>query len=99
MDIPLLLAALTRDGVISIPDVDALDPSRRAEQQLLQAQGIRSLAAVSMLQDGIPVGFVGVDDPRRQLTDIEPLKAIGDYLASTIVRRNLIAKIESNRKS
>ena len=89
-----------KDGeYISITDVDELDDSREGEKQLLQAQGVRSLIAVPLRRGDDLIGFICVDDPTRNKAHVGHLMAIGDYLSAVLARRDLTAKIESDRNT
>ncbi|MDO4540215.1 MAG: PAS domain-containing protein, partial [Syntrophomonadaceae bacterium] len=77
----------------------ALDEPRRDERQFLQDQEINSLVAVPLRKDGRMIGFVGVDNPRRNQSHVSHLQAIGDYIAVMLTRRDLHAKIASDHKA
>ncbi|MDO4560248.1 MAG: EAL domain-containing protein [bacterium] len=98
-DSPFWIRDFGKDDYISIEDVDSLDESRGEEKRLLQEQGVRSLVAVPLRRDGKLVGFIGVDDPGRQQSHIDQLKAIGDYMAVILTRRDLTAKIENDNEA
>ncbi|MDO5111988.1 MAG: PAS domain-containing protein [Clostridia bacterium] len=93
------IRAFDEDSYIDIPDVSALSEARAKEKAVLQAQGIRSLVAVPLRRDGDVIGFLGIDDPRQQQTRIDRLVAIGDYIAVMLTRRDLNARIESDKKT
>ncbi len=96
---PFWFRAFEGEGYVNIQDVALLDESRAEEKRILDEQGIRSLVAVPLRRDGVLIGFVGVDDPSRQQSHIDDLKAIGDYLAVMLTRRDLTARIERNRET
>ena len=91
--------AFDKDDYLSVEDVDKLGDCRAEEKEILKGQGIKSLVAVPLRRDGKLVGFIGVDDPSRQQSHIDQLKAIGDYMAVILTRRDLTAKIESDNKA
>lgn len=81
---PFWFNAFEQDGFVSIEDVTKLDEHRAEERRILSEQGIHSLIAVPLRRDGQLIGFLGVDDPRRQQTHIGHLQAIGDYVAAML---------------
>lgn len=77
---------------LHIPAVSALPPEAQAEKDMLSAQGIESLLAVPLMDDGCLRGFVGIDNP-----DLDPLspsefadlmQLMADTLASGMRRLN-----------
>lgn len=96
---PFWFNAFEQDGFVSIEDVTKLDEHRAEERRILSEQGIHSLIAVPLRRDGQLIGFLGVDDPRRQQTHIGHLQATGDYVAAMLCRRDLNAKIENDNKT
>ena len=55
--------AFDRQECVIIEDLEALREENPEEYDLLHAQGIRSLVATPLEQDGILQGFIGVDNP------------------------------------
>lgn len=89
-------AAFEKDGHVCIEDTSALAGDRAEEGRILLTQGIRSLTAVPMRRDGVGIGFVVVDDPCMQKAHVDRLKALGDYIAVMLTRRDLNAKIAND---
>lgn len=87
------------DQYINIEDVSSLDGSRAEEREILEAQGIRSLIAVPLRRDNRMIGFIGVDNPRQQQSHVGHLKAIADYLAASLTRRDLTVRIEKDNRT
>ena len=88
---PYLLTAFDTQRIITI-DVDELDKDRLEERELLQMQGIRSLAAAPLMLDGEYIGVVGVDNPKNK-GQYEYLAALGDYMTVLLTRRDLNRRI------
>ena len=61
--------------------------------------GAASILAVALRCDGRIIGAMGVDNPTRHLGDYSNLKALGDYMSVILTRRDLTAKIESDREN
>ncbi|MBM4269697.1 MAG: PAS domain S-box protein [Deltaproteobacteria bacterium] len=67
-DFEFFLRSVMSGTWLHIPAVSALPPEAQAEKDLLSAQGIESLLAVPLMDDGSVRGFVGIDNP-----DLDPL--------------------------
>jgi diguanylate cyclase (GGDEF)-like protein len=96
-DLPVDIAAdwwalFDNDGVVEIPDVDAL-PESRAEKPILKAQGIKSLLAVPMVMHGEVAGFMGYDSVhahRHFLTgELDLIRTVANVVAFTLDKRDL----------
>ncbi|MDD3411786.1 MAG: EAL domain-containing protein, partial [Eubacteriales bacterium] len=96
---PFWQRAFERRRCVSIRDVDRLEGERAEEKELLAAQGIHSLIAVPLRRDDRLTGFIGVDNPAKRQDRAERLEAIGDYLSSTLWRRDLVRRIESDKET
>ena len=90
-----------QDGRIYIPDVlelDVTDPLR----ETLEVQGIRSLLAVPLLEDGKLVGFMGydsVDKVRRFLEgEIYLIRSVANIITTQLTRRRIEAQVLSERR-
>ena len=73
-------------------DVDSIGEGREAERQVLAAQNISALIAVPIKKNGKTAGFIGVDDPTRNVTHTDRLAALGTYMAVLTARRDMTAK-------
>lgn len=89
---------LQNDRPILIEDVNALEEGRSAEKQKLLAMGVTSLIAVPLRRDGVLIGVLGVNQPRRALGHAEYLLALGDYVVILLDRRDLLTKIERDNE-
>lgn len=91
------LAPFQRGEHVYIADVDALPPERGAEQEILVAQGIRSLLAVPLISLGQLRGFVGFDSVRClrdfDSSEIEILRSAADAINAAEVRRDSNAEV------
>ncbi len=94
MDVNLIshwVEDLSADKPIHIPQVAAL-PDDRLDRDILLAQGIQSLLAVPMADDGQVMGFVGFDAVRQEKSflpgEIYLLKSVADVIMSVLWRRD-----------
>lgn len=89
-------AAFDAGQDVTIPDVDAL-PDGTPEKEILQPQGIISLLAVPMEENGRFRGFVGYDAVRAQRTfvpsEVHLIRSVANVIASLIARREQSALI------
>ena len=83
--------AFDTEGDVTIPDVAAL-PDDSPEKATLLEQGIRSLLAVPMLQDGQLRGFVGYDAVRALRSflpgEVHLIRAVAKVIAAVLSRRD-----------
>ena len=95
-DIPVSMidhwrATFEAGGDVLIPDVAAL-PDAAPEKAILLEQGIRSLLAVPMVQDGRFHGFVGYDAVRALRTflpgEVHLIRAVAKVIAAVLARRD-----------
>ena len=93
-------APFARDGHIYIADVLALDTTDPL-RETLDVQGIRSLLAVPLLEDGQIVGFMGydsVDQVRRFMEgEIYLIRSVANIVSTLLTRRRIEAEIRSAR--
>ena len=94
---------IKRKEIINIPVVDELGEFAVFEKEFLQAQGIQSVLAVSLVVNGMSVGFLGFDAVKRSKVwvkeDIELLQTIGNIIVNVRERHqreNKILKSELN---
>lgn len=80
---------LISNGLAITDDIRQLSEEDRL---VLEPQGIKSLAIIPILSQGVPLGYVGFDDCTNYRTweqsEIQLLCDIADMLASLLVRRN-----------
>lgn len=81
---------------VLIPDVPAM-PDTAPEKAILLEQGIRSLLAVPMMQDGILRGFVGYDAVLGQRSflpgEVHLVRSVAKVIASVLGRRDAEAAL------
>ncbi len=91
------LGPFRRGEHIQIADVASLPEDRRAERELLEPQGIRSLLVVPMLSLGELVGFVGFDSVARHRRfgsiEVETLRIAADAVVAVETRRRFEARL------
>lgn len=77
------------DDVRDLPDMD---------REILEAQGIKSLAIITMYGPDKPVGYVGFDDNinyrKWGKAELQLLKGISSLLVSLILKRNAIRQMQ-----
>lgn len=82
---------------VVIPDVGAL-PDATPEKEILAEQGIVSLLAVPMVEDGVFRGFVGYDAVRAQRTflpgEVHLIRSVAKVIGSLLVHREQASRIE-----
>lgn len=88
--------SLSKNNSYIIDDVNTLSASDQKLYKLLKSQNIQSLIFVSLMRDGKLIGFLGLDNPRRDRNQTERLKAISDYIAILLTRRDLNRSIEKS---
>ena len=69
--------------------MDALDSEGNTPETvaILEMQGIQSLVTAPLMNEDKLVGFIGVDNPRRSMKDINVLKFVSAVSYSEILRR------------
>ncbi|MEZ5375844.1 MAG: EAL domain-containing protein [Acidimicrobiales bacterium] len=79
------------DEEVFVPDVSALPDDRRAEREVLEPQGIKSLLVVPLRVQSETIGFIGFDAVRaaREFSAIEVglLRSLADVITSAIIRQ------------
>ncbi len=90
-DAPWLCGRLMRGEAVHLPRVADMPDEAAAERVMLQQQGIQSLLLVPMISGGRPVGFVGFDSVRAEMTwadeDIALLRTVGNIITHSLERR------------
>ncbi|MDO4544558.1 MAG: sensor domain-containing diguanylate cyclase [Bacillota bacterium] len=66
-----------------------------ADYKILEAQGIRSLMAAPLLKEGEIIGFLGVDDPARNMDDKTLLKSITFFILDDLEKRRMIQQMKA----
>jgi PAS domain S-box-containing protein len=77
---------------IYFPKINELDQSWRAEKDILQLQGIKSLVAIPINFEKRLLGYIGFDSVKNYRVwkdeEIQLLQVLGDLFAGAIVRKN-----------
>lgn len=81
-------------GEFSISMLDADVQPDTDEYRILSAQGIQSLIAAPFVESGRVVGFLGVDNPRRQSNNLQMIRSVARFIRSEFVNRRLMAELE-----
>ena len=84
------MAKFNADGEFSISSVKGDLDHNSEEYRILEAQGIRSLMAAPLTQNGTIVGFVGVDDPVQNEGNLMLLRSLSEFVQVEIDRRRLL---------
>ncbi|MFW6108293.1 MAG: ATP-binding protein, partial [bacterium] len=86
-----VLGRLLNGEIVHLPRVADMPPEAATEKEMLQAQGIQSVLLVPMLSGGRPVGVVGFDSVREEMTwadeDIALLRTVGNIITHALERR------------
>ncbi len=65
------------------------------EFKILASQGVKSLMAVPLTSiDGEIMGFIGVDDPAKQLKNVSLLSSISLFILNDLSKRRMYEKLE-----
>lgn len=81
-------------GSFYISDLDENVDRSSETYRILEMQGIRSLIAVPLEQDGQIIGFFGVDNPRKNYEDISLLSSISVFILNALEKRAYHATLE-----
>lgn len=87
-----------KDGEhIIIPDVEAIKSIDYIQYETLKKQNIHSLVVVPLYDDGVVIGFYGVDNPPASSLEYTSnmLQIMGHFIVSCMRRRNLIRQLEN----
>lgn len=75
---------------VVVPDINVYKEAAPDTWKVLEAQNIRRLIEVPILQDGRVLGFVGVDNPKRVSYNEELLVRTVPVLGNLLVRRGMM---------
>lgn len=93
------LALLQEQRCMVLENAETLQRDNLPLWKSLQARGVHTAIMASLRVDGRLVGFVGVDNPTRDVGHLVHLAALGDYIAVLLTRRNLTDEIDRERKN
>ena len=101
--LPKWMETLLRHENIVITSVGNLPESWRAEREILEPQGIKSLIVIPMLAENSLVGFVGLDSVNEfkeyKVSEINILKVWSSMLASLINDQRTETILEQTRQN
>lgn len=83
---------------VCIEDVNASSAASEEERDILRRQGVGGAFLVPLWNDGKLVGCTGVDNPRRNTRHVGQLAAIGDCIATMLIRRDHMARMEQDNE-
>lgn len=94
--IDLWIESFRKDQEVVLSDIEDIRTENPALFAVLKPQSIQSLVAVPLMNQGRPVGFLGVDNPDpTELYRIAPLlKQISCYILSLLRYRDLLDAME-----
>lgn len=81
-------------GMFYITDLDEDLSEDSSTYQILEAQGIHSLLAVPVMQDGVTTGFLGVDDPADHIGDFDLLTSVLYFIQNDLEKRRVMEQLE-----
>lgn len=98
-DVPLevietWLEMFQKRGTFYISDLDENVDKSSDEYRILEAQNIRSLIAVPLVREEKIVGFLGVDNPKKNYTDFTLLSSVTYFIQSKIDKRKYNEMLE-----
>lgn len=82
------------EGMFYISNLDEDLSNDTSTYQILQAQGIQSLLAVPVVEDDKIVGFLGVDDPKENIGDIDLLTSVLYFIQNDLEKRRVMEQLE-----
>lgn len=84
-----------RHGSFSISNLDENLDENSADYKILKAQGINSLMAAPLIENGISRGFIGVDDPKNEIKNFSLLSSVPYFIVNDIQKRRMISELEA----
>ena len=101
--IPMWMESLNNHENIIIPSVGEMPETWKAEREILEPQGIRSLLVIPMIAGNVLIGFAGLDSVVREkeytLDEINVLKVWGSMIASLINKKRSESLLEQTRQN
>lgn len=87
------LNVLGAGGTISLDNAHRIAASGLNESNIITDQGIHGIILVPLLTGTKLIGFMGVDNPARNITHVNHLASLGDYITAILQRRDSEAQI------
>lgn len=101
-EIPKFYETLRSVDVINIPDVDVLPQAWEKEKIIWQNEGMKSILAMSILSQGKPLGFIGLDSSRSKRqwkeSEIIMLKTLSELISTVLEREKAGQQLEKAAK-
>ena len=85
-------------GHVCLKDIESIRKSGIDKKQIITSQGIYSLILVPLWMGETLIGYMGVDNPKRNVSHADHLLALGDYIAAILLRRDNEAQILSDNR-
>ncbi len=100
---PWWIETLSRGDLIEVEDVSALPPEAAAEREILEMQGVRSVAAVPLIDPrGRLIGFMGFDRVTRTgpwlPEDLRAIQVVSQMSAREISRRRMLDALHRSQE-
>ncbi len=87
---PWWMEELAREKLVYVEDIDALPEAAKAEKDTLSNQGVKSVVVVPIEQNGVILGFIGLDSVKSKKTwsshHIELLRVLSLLTADGLLR-------------
>lgn len=81
-------------GNFFISNLDENLDKNSPDYRILEAQGIKSLMAAPLVENGQMKGFIGVDDPRCEISNFSLLTSVTYFVINDIQKRRMIVELE-----
>ena len=95
-DIAYLLKIFAEDKAVLIENVEDIRKEYPLTYSLLKSQKIDTLVAAAMYEDGVLRGFIGIDNPSKELISLllQVSKELGKYMVPQLERRDLYRRLK-----
>lgn len=87
------VAQFQKNGEFFITSLDKTVSPDTLEYELLAAQGIDSLMAAPLTDNGGIVGFLGVDNPQANTDSMTLLRSVASFVVNDITRRKMTERL------
>ncbi|PNV64117.1 GGDEF domain-containing protein [Clostridium sp. chh4-2] len=85
-------------GHVCLENIESIEKSGIDTNKIITSQGIYSLILVPLWMGETLIGYMGVDNPKRNVSHADHLLALGDYIAAILLRRDNEAQILSDNR-
>lgn len=81
----------SEDKITIIKDLEDIKNQNQLLYEVLKVQNISSIVTVPLFEDGVPIGFYGVDNPPEDMLDytVNLLQMMGYFVLALLRQRNL----------